>query len=234
VHIDVRVVHERSLVSLVWVMKSLFGCGIGGQVDVHLGTLVLDVSGISKVMDNDILVIVNGVHELIVLVVLLSHSEVARGELGLTVAAIKAATDVLTVVKLMLGLVMFMALHWLKGVSSTEEALNLGIVVIVVDWMDHFRVVMLELSVVEFVGQTSNMLVGPASSHGHLFAFLEVESILFNIEVMNRSTNGSRALVEVLRVMVLGVMLTLDRLLDRSSFLLLVEILIDGSLQTKR
>ena len=211
------------------------------QVDVHLGTLILNMGRGSNVTEDDILVIANGEPVLLELMLVLLIAEVARSEAGVTIALVQAAADVLSVD--VLNFLVLSALLGLKGEARTEEAFNLRIVFVVMDWVNHLRVLALEPHVVELVWQTSMRFMGPSLILRHSLTFLEVKPILFKIKVFvrwldiwgsyNWSTNRPRALVDVLRILPWR-SLALKSLLSRSSrLLLLVLVFSDGCLETE-
>lgn len=166
------VMDQGPLVSHVWVLllESLLYSFISGKVDVHLSTLVLQMGSRVKIMDNDILMIVNRVPVLLELMLVLLSAEVARSEAGITVALVQAAANVLSSVHFLLDFVVLCALHRLKGVASAEEALNLRVVVVVMDRMDLLGMLVLEPRVVEFVWETSSDLARSATRLGHNLA----------------------------------------------------------------
>lgn len=240
---DEVLAHKRPLVSHVWVLlHNMLHLMLDlRQVDVHLGTLVLNMGRGSNVTEDDILVVANGEPVLLELMLVLLIAEVARSEAGVTIALIQAAADVLSVD--VLNFLVLSALLGLKGEARTEEAFNLRIEFVVMDWVNHLRVLALESHVVELVWQTSTSFMGPSLILRHSLTFLEVKPILFKIKVFvrwldiwgsyNWSTNRPRALVDVLRILPWR-SLALKSLLNRSSrLLLLVLVFSDGCLETE-
>ena len=121
---DEVLAHKRPFVSHVWILLHymLHLMLDLRQVDVHLGTLVLNMGRGSNVTEHDILVIANGEPVLLELMLVLLIAEVARSEAGVTIALVQAAADVLSVD--VLNFLVLSALLGLKGEARTEEAFN--------------------------------------------------------------------------------------------------------------
>lgn len=168
-------------------------------------------------MVDNIRVVVNGVSMLLELMLVFLSTEVARSEAGVAIALIQTAANVLTLMDVLLDFAMLSALHRLKTVAGSEEALNLGVVAVVVDRLDHLRVIVLVPRVVELICITSDSFVRPAFRLRHNLTQLEVKFILFDIEVVSW----------------LGDSLGSWGFLNRSGLLLLEFVRFDGSLETE-
>ena len=79
-------------------------------------------------------------------------------------------------------------LHWLKAISSTEEAFNLWLIVIVVNRLNEMRIILFELSVMELVRQATVCMVKLSHGSGRLsdLARRDVEREVFLINVLLR------------------------------------------------
>ena len=80
------------------------------------------------------------------------------------------------------------ALHWLKAVSSTEEAFYLWLIVIIVNRLNEMRIVLFEFSVMELVRHATVCMVKLSHGSGRLsdLARCDVERKVFPINGLLR------------------------------------------------
>ena len=78
------------------------------------------------------------------------------------------------------------ALHWLKAVSSTEEAFNLWLIVIVVNRLNEMRIILFKFSVMELVRQATMCMVKLNHGPGRLnnLTRCDMERQVFSINVL--------------------------------------------------
>ena len=106
-----------------------------------------------------------------------------------------------------LKLTSVLSLLWLESVSCTEESLHLWVIVIIVDWLDHLRVMALVVCIVELVWEASMLFMRLSGAFRRACCWLtqlEVVSdvlsvdILFNSRVMRYFT---RLVLDVLLIL---------------------------------